>query len=224
MFASIAPRYDLANRLLSFGADGLWRRRLARLGGLQDGQHALDCACGTGDVALALKRAGGSEARVCAVDFCPQMLNLARRKSAARNLPVEYRQADILDLPYPDGSFDLVTIAFGVRNLADVPAGLGEMSRVLKPRGRLLVLEFGQPQLPLFKWPFYLYSRWVLPALGGLLTGSSQPYRYLHETASTFPHGSAFIELLKRVPALGQPVARPLITGVAYLYRAEKRP
>ncbi len=187
MFGRIASRYDLANRLLSGGRDVAWRRQLVAAATAGAPRDLLDLATGSGDVAFALGRAA-PEARITGADFCRPMLEEAERKKKALGggAQVVFQPADALALPFPSGSFDVVTIAFGLRNLADRARGLAEMRRVLRPGGRLLVLEFSQP----YAWfrPLYLlYLRRILPVLAGRVTGDRAAYVYLNESIEIFP-------------------------------------
>ena len=193
MFASIAPRYDLLNRLLSAGQDQRWRRALvARLPPLGHGDRVLDLCTGTGDVALAIADGAGGEAIVHASDFCEAMVARAPGKAARRRHPrgpaPAFLVADALALPYPAARFRAVTVAFGLRNIQDPPAALAEMARVLQPGGRLLVLEFSRPENRAFARLYRLYFFQVLPRLGRLLSGSPvDAYRYLPESVWAFP-------------------------------------
>jgi demethylmenaquinone methyltransferase/2-methoxy-6-polyprenyl-1,4-benzoquinol methylase len=217
MFGRIAGRYDLANRLLSGGRDVAWRRELvaaAISGGPRD---VLDLATGSGDVAFALGRAAPG-ARITGADFCRPMLEEAERKKAASGggANVVFQPADALALPFASGSFDVVTIAFGLRNLADRARGLSEMRRVLRPGGRLLVLEFSQPHA----WfrPFYLfYLRRILPAFAGRVTGDRAAYVYLNESIESFPGRAA---LAAEISAAGfqRVQARALTFGIVALH------
>src|SRR5204863_6325372 len=170
MFASIARRYDTANEVLSLGIHKGWRRAAVHLSGAAPGQRVLDCATGTGDLAREFKRAGGAGGEVIGTDFCAEMLESAPAKAARLGLEVKFEVADALALPYRDASFDVVSIAFGIRNVDDPLRCLREMARVVRPGGRVVVLEFGQPRGP-FGALFRAYSRTVMPAIGGLLTG-----------------------------------------------------
>jgi demethylmenaquinone methyltransferase / 2-methoxy-6-polyprenyl-1,4-benzoquinol methylase len=217
MFGRIAGRYDLANRLLSGGRDVAWRRRLVAAAVAGAPRDLLDLATGSGDVAFALGRAAPA-ARITGADFCLPMLAEAERKKAAAggSAHVAFQPADALALPFPAGSFDVVTIAFGLRNLADRARGLAEMRRVLRPGGRLLVLEFSQPQA----WfrPFYLfYLRRILPAFAGRVTGDRAAYVYLNESIESFPGRSA---LAAELAAAGfqRVTARALTFGIVALH------
>ncbi|MDQ6708428.1 MAG: bifunctional demethylmenaquinone methyltransferase/2-methoxy-6-polyprenyl-1,4-benzoquinol methylase UbiE [Acidobacteriota bacterium] len=188
MFGRVAHRYDLANHLLSFNIDRYWRartvRRVSRL--LQTpGTRALDLCCGTGDLLIALQRQ--RPAAVLGSDFCHPMLTAARAKVAARRLPARLFEADALRLPLADGSLDLITIAFGFRNLANYQRGLEELRRVLRSGGMVAILEFSQPPNRAFAQIYRLYSRHILPLIGGALSGSRDAYSYLPESVRKFP-------------------------------------
>ena len=187
MFAGIAGRYDLLNHLLSGNVDKRWRRQVARSlqSSLVEGARVLDVACGTGDLSLVLASAG--EARVVGLDFCRPMLEIARRKAEAGSRRVPFVEGDALRLPFADEAFDAVTIAFGLRNLAGVAEGLCELRRVLRPGGRVAVLEFSTPVLPGFRALFRFYFTRVLPRIGGLVSGSRGAYEYLPDSVSRFP-------------------------------------
>ncbi|MFP6901329.1 MAG: bifunctional demethylmenaquinone methyltransferase/2-methoxy-6-polyprenyl-1,4-benzoquinol methylase UbiE [Opitutales bacterium] len=196
-FAGIAPRYDLANHLLSFGLDFLWRRRLVRMATASQSTRVLDLATGSGDVAFALRAGLPAETAIIGLDFCQPMLDQAIRKAMSRGSPsnLEFLRGDCLDLPFDEESFDVVTIAFGLRNLEDRARGLSEMLRVLRPNGRLLVLEFSQP----YRWlrPMYcLYLKAILPIFAWLLTRDRKAYEYLGSSITGFPdRGSLSAEL-----------------------------
>ena len=217
MFARVAPRYDRANHLLSMGIDHGWRRAAVRFAELQPGERVLDTCCGTGDLALALTRAGGE---VVGTDFCPEMLTHAVTKSRAAGAP-RWLAADTMRLPFADDSFDLATVAFGIRNVEDPVAGLREMGRVVRPGGRVLVLEFCRPRLPGLRQAYLLYFRRVLPRLGRWISGDTEgAYDYLPDSVMKFPERGAFLELMSDA-GLESPRMRLLSGGIAALYRAE---
>lgn len=217
MFASIARRYDAANEVLSLGVHRGWRRAAVRLSGVLPGDRVLDCATGTGDLALAFKRAVGPSGEVVGTDFCAEMLASAPAKAERAGLPVRFEVADALALPYADASFDVASIGFGIRNVDDPMRCLREMARVVRPGGRVVVLEFGQPRGP-FGALFRAYSRQVMPAIGGLLTGNRAAYEYLPRTAAAFPAGDQFLALMDQAGAFAQRSASPLLAGTAYVY------
>ncbi|HET7749992.1 MAG TPA: bifunctional demethylmenaquinone methyltransferase/2-methoxy-6-polyprenyl-1,4-benzoquinol methylase UbiE [Terriglobales bacterium] len=222
MFSSIAPCYDLLNHLLSFNVDRLWWRRTARAFAhilIRSDARVLDLCCGTGDMAFALRRqAGQARPLILGADFSHPMLQRAARKSAGTSLC--WVEADALRLPLPDASLDLVTAAFGFRNLADYDAGLREIARVLRPGGEAGILDFGEPQG--FIGSIYrLYFRHILPKIGTVISGVEGPYQYLPASVERFP---APEQMLERMRAAGFREASwaPCTFGIAGLYRARK--
>ena len=212
LFGSIAGRYDLANHLLSGGLDFLWRRRAARIVRGWAPERILDLATGSGDVALTLRRAVPN-ALVVGADFCVPMLRESLRKGSALVIA-----ADGLALPFAAGSFDAVTVAFGLRNMASWPGALAEMRRVLRPGGHALILDFSVPPPPL-RWVYRPYLHHVLPAIAGLVTGERAAYEYLGESIEKFPSGQAMRELLEQV-GFEEPAAERLTGGIVSLYTA----
>ncbi|HEX8697429.1 MAG TPA: bifunctional demethylmenaquinone methyltransferase/2-methoxy-6-polyprenyl-1,4-benzoquinol methylase UbiE, partial [Myxococcaceae bacterium] len=217
MFSSIATRYDVTNEVLSFGIHRLWRRAAVRYSGAKPGDSVLDCATGTGDLALVFKRKVGDSGRVVGTDFCPEMLESAPSKAQKEGLKVEFQVADAMALPFADATFDVASIAFGIRNVDDPVKCLKEMARVVKPGGRVVVLEFGQPQGP-FGALFRFYSKTIMPAIGGLLTGNRAAYEYLPRTAAAFPAGERFLQLMDQAGAYRERVANPMTFGTSYVY------
>jgi demethylmenaquinone methyltransferase/2-methoxy-6-polyprenyl-1,4-benzoquinol methylase len=199
MFARVAHRYDLANHLLSFNIDRRWRAHTVRRAGpilQREGARALDICCGTGDLALALGEA--SSGVVIGSDFCHPMLVAAGDKIARRRARVPLFEADALRLPLGDASLDLITVAFGFRNLANYEAGLAEMRRVLRPGGMAAILEFSRPPNPLFARLYNFYARRILPWIGGALSGSRDAYRYLPESVARFPTAPELADDMRR--------------------------
>ena len=189
MFAGVAPRYDLLNRVLSGRLDGLWRRAAARAVGAAPGQEVLDLCCGTGDQAVAIARRG---ARVVAADFCLPMLALAQGKLASGSDRPRIASADALSLPFGSERFDGVTVSFGLRNVADLDGALAEILRVLKPGGRLVVLECAVPRSGLVRVPYMFYFTRILPRIGALLSPRGSAYVYLPSSVLEFPLREAF--------------------------------
>ena len=188
LFAAVAPRYDLINDLQSFGLHRVWKRRLVRLASVRPGEHALDVCCGTGDVTFALAR---EDAEATGFDFSAPMLDVARRRAAAllgsfRAAP-RFIQGDALCLPFADASFDIVTISYGLRNLADIDRGLRELTRVLRPGGRLLVLDFGKPELLVWRRLYFTYLRWCVPVFGRLFCGDADTHGYILDSLQKYP-------------------------------------
>ncbi|HEY3175585.1 MAG TPA: bifunctional demethylmenaquinone methyltransferase/2-methoxy-6-polyprenyl-1,4-benzoquinol methylase UbiE [Candidatus Polarisedimenticolia bacterium] len=209
MFSSIAARYDLLNRVLSLGSDQDWRRRTCDELGISPGEMAADLCCGTGDLALAIARRG---ARVAGVDFSRGMLAIARGKGVER-----LAEADCLRLPFRRGTFDLVTVAFGVRNFADLDAGLREIHAVLKPGGRVGILEFAAPPGPVFRRFYLAYLRWVVPSLGAIVSGRRSAYVYLSSSIRGFPDQPK-MEGILRAAGFASVTHIDFARGIAALY------
>ena len=216
MFAEVAPGYDRANRALSFGVDVWWRRRTVRVTGVVAGERGLDVCSGTGDLCFALARAGAS---MTGADFCAPMLVRAMQKRPAGG--AAFVAADALALPFASHRFDFATIAFGIRNVADPAAALREMVRVVRPGGRVVVLEFTKPRMPLFGAAYRFYFRRILPRLGAWISGARNgAYRYLHDSVMAFPERDEFLALM-RAAGLASPRFGLLTGGVAAIYRGE---
>jgi demethylmenaquinone methyltransferase/2-methoxy-6-polyprenyl-1,4-benzoquinol methylase len=217
MFTQIAPRYDVTNDVLSMGTHRLWRKTAVRLSKVKAGDAVLDCATGTGDLAIDFKRAVGPTGRVKGTDFNAAMLSTAPAKAKAQGLDIDFEVADAMKLPYPGQQFDVSSISFGIRNVDDPKVCLTELARVVKPGGRVVVLEFGQPT-GLFGAIFKLYSRFVMPLIGQALTGNRAAYEYLPRTAAAFPAGDTFVELMRSAGVFSEQSAHPLMSGLAYVY------
>jgi demethylmenaquinone methyltransferase/2-methoxy-6-polyprenyl-1,4-benzoquinol methylase len=215
MFDAIAPRYDLANHLLSGGIDVWWRQRATEIVRAWQPARVLDLATGSGDLALALARKL-PQAEVTAADFSAEMLAIARRKGVERTVV-----ADAMKLPFEDRSFDCVTVAFGLRNMADWGAALREMARVLSASGHLLVLDFSLPSGVLRRaYDVYLHN--VLPRLAGVITGREDAYQYLGASIEQFPSGAEMTDLIE-ANGFRSATARPLTGGIATIYTAARR-
>jgi demethylmenaquinone methyltransferase/2-methoxy-6-polyprenyl-1,4-benzoquinol methylase len=214
LFSRIADRYDFANSVLSLGCDSLWRANVGAAVKRWAPAVILDLATGSGVLAQELQRQIPG-ARVVGADFCAPMLTVARRRGIA-----ELVVADGLALPFQDGRFDVVTIAFGLRNMASYDGALDEMSRVLRPGGHLLILDFSLPNPPLLTL-YRLYLHHVLPVLAGWLTGEPEAYHYFAGSIEGFPKGQAMVELLRRCQFLNCD-ARPLSLGVVTVYTGQK--
>ncbi|HEX3558233.1 MAG TPA: bifunctional demethylmenaquinone methyltransferase/2-methoxy-6-polyprenyl-1,4-benzoquinol methylase UbiE [Pyrinomonadaceae bacterium] len=217
MFGRIAGRYDFLNHLLSGNVDRSWRRLVTRTlrPSLVESARVLDVACGTGDLSLMLASAGARS--VVGLDFCRPMLEIARRKASEGTLSVQFIEGDALRLPFADESFDVATIAFGLRNLSSVEEGLRELRRVLRPGGLLTVLEFSSPVVPGFRVLFRFYFARVLPRLGGLVSGSRGAYEYLHDSVLNFPDQKRLAALMREAD-FEEVEYRNLTGGIAALH------
>jgi len=220
MFSEISPRYDLLNHVLSLGMDRRWRRTAVGMARPEGARRILDLASGTGDLAFEFLRAPGFEGEVLGLDFSQEMVHRARKKAAARHLSAraQFRSGDALDIPEPDGYFDLVSVGFGVRNFEDLEKGLLEAHRVLTPGGRLVVLEFfRKKENPLVAW----YMDHVLPRVGRWISGSPSAYVYLRRTKQGFLSPDEFVALLHSL-GFRPVVVRTLTAGIAHAIVATK--
>lgn len=219
MFAAIAGRYDLNNRIHSLGLDLVWRKRAVRLARVRPTDDVLDVACGTGDLTLALARA--KPCRIVGVDFTEEMLEIAREKSQRLNsnatIP-QYMQGDALALPFEARSFDVVSIAFGIRNVADPAKALREFHRVLRPGGRLVILEFTQPRNPVARWLNDVYTKRIMPATATIIAqDDTGAYHYLPKSVETFLDAEAMSRLLSE-NHFTSPRIHPQTFGVCTIY------
>jgi demethylmenaquinone methyltransferase/2-methoxy-6-polyprenyl-1,4-benzoquinol methylase len=232
LFAAIAPRYDLINDLQSFGLHRWWKRRLIQLAGVRPGEHALDLCCGTGDLAFALARQG---AQVVGLDFSAAMLAVAQarfrerlRAASAPNRPhpatgnPQFLRGDALNLPFADASFHIVTIGYGLRNLADFELGLREMSRVAKPGGRMLVLDFGKPAHALWRAVFFTHLKWFVPQFGKIFCGDPATYAYILESLKHYPAQEGVAAKMRELRCAHVCVMN-LLGGVMSINYGEKR-
>lgn len=223
MFGQIVPRYDLLNHLLSMNIDRYWRARtVARVSHLlnKPGARVLDVCCGTGDLTLALQ-ARGRDATVYGSDFCHPMVVAAHRKAEQREMHSRLFEADALELPIADASLDLVTAAFGFRNLANYQRGLEELRRILKPGGLVAILEFSTPPNPLLAQLYGFYSRNLLPVIGGCLSGSKEAYSYLPESVRKFPDAGALAIQMRAVGFTNVRFER-MTAGIVALHLGER--
>ncbi len=198
MFAEIAPRYDFLNHILSLNIDKRWRRFVLKKVSdrlRQPGARALDLCCGTADLSLEL----GGAAETIGLDFCHPMLKIGLEKVRRTSLPITLVEGDALRVPLPDDSFDVVTIAFGLRNLESVEGGLREIRRLLRPEGRAAVLEFSKPCVPVLRSAFSFYFTRVLPMIGNAISGSSFAYRYLPDSVESFPGQDRLSNLMREI-------------------------
>lgn len=222
MFGEISGRYDFLNHFLSGGVDYYWRRRTVRRTRLEPGIPVLDVCTGTGDLALAFWRRGKGQVPVVGADFTHEMLQLARRKVPSRmtaaKAPLEFLEADAQALPFGDGLFQVVSVAFGLRNVTDTRRGLREMARVCRPGGRVMVLEFSLPENRLIRGAYRWYFRNILPRIGQLLARNSHAaYEYLPQSVAEFPQGAELAGMMAEC-GLTSVTWTPLTCGIATLY------
>lgn len=220
MFDAISPKYDLLNRVFSLGIDQGWRRKVIRMIGAEPVKDLLDVATGTADLAIL---ASSVAEHVTGVDISDGMLAQGRVKVERKGLQtrITLQQADSTALPFADGSFDAVTVAFGVRNYEDLERGLREMLRVLRPGGRLFILEFSKPQRTPMRQLFRFYFHRVMPIVGRTVSKDSAAYSYLPKSVEAFPEGQRFLELLT-VAGGREAQARPVTGGIATIYSTRK--
>src|SRR6266404_1018501 len=220
MFAEIAPRYDFLNHALSLNVDKRWRRFVVQKVGdclQRSGAVALDLCCGTADLSLEL----GALAPTIGVDFCHPMLKLGLEKLSRTTLPIQLVEGDALNVPFGDSMFDVVTVAFGLRNVDGIEAGLSELYRLLKPGGRAAILEFSHPQLPVFRAMFQFYFSRLLPRIGNAVSGSASAYQYLPDSVQAFPDRKKLASLMRSV-GFSDVRYYNLFGGVACLHLGDK--
>ncbi len=223
MFDRISPKYDALNHLLSFNIDKVWRKKTAKAVAKSQPNTILDLATGTADLAIAVAKRN-PQAQVIGMDISEKMLDIGKEKVMHQNLAnqIELSLGDAAALPFEDDSFDAVTVAFGVRNFEDLGKGLSEISRVLKPGGQAVILEFSMPERFPVKQLYHFYFRRLLPFIGKLISKDSSAYAYLPASVERFPKPKAFLELLAQ-HGLIRGTVRPLTFGIATLYCAERR-
>lgn len=218
MFSKVAAKYDKANSVLSVGIHHLWRKKLVSLSGANTGMKVLDCATGTGDLAIEFKKTVGAQGEVVGTDFCKEMLEPAPAKAKAQNLDIQFELADVTQLQYPNQKFDIASISFGIRNVSNPIQALQELARVTKPGGKVMVLEFGQMQMPVVSELYNFYSQKILPKIGGLVTGQGEAYEYLQKSSAAFPCKEQFIDLMKQSGSFSKMSFTPVSFGIAYIY------
>jgi len=222
IFSTIAGRYDRANHILSLGLDKGWRRRLVRSAALQPGELLLDLCTGTADLIIEFSKFE-LDSEIIGIDLSSEMLQVGQKKLRAltSRKKIELIKADVLNLPLMDQSVDVISIAFGLRNLANIQEGLSEMVRVLRPGGRLIILELSLPRHRVWRAIYSFYLKNLMPVFAAWIAGSRAPYRYLHDSICAFPSPSEILAQMTRA-GLHKPECNLLLGGVAVIYRAEK--
>lgn len=221
IFSDVAKSYDTANNAMTFGLAHLWRRKLVKLSNTPKDGSVLDCATGTGDLAIEFKKALGKGSNVVGIDFCKEMLDFAPGKAKSKNLDVAFSLGDVLDLKFEDESFNTVTIAYGIRNVENTVGGLTEMWRTVKPGGKLLVLETGEGS-GVFSIPIGIYTKYVIPVLGGFISKKKHAYSYLSSSSQAFPSKDKFIDMCNELPNVKRASYKTLMFGASYIYIIEK--
>ena len=221
MFDNVSDNYDFLNRVLTFGIDVRWRKKVVKIVRDQQAKNVLDIATGTGDLAIMLAQAGIE--KVTGLDLSPGMLEVGKKKVAQKKLDnvVDMIVGDSENLPFDDASFDAITVGFGVRNFENLEKGLSEIYRVLKPGGSFVVLETSQPEVFPIKQGYQIYSKYVIPTLGKLFSKDKKAYSYLPESAAVFPYGEAFNNILLKTGFSTSKVF-PQNMGIATIYHAIK--
>lgn len=224
MFDNIAHRYDFLNHFLSLGIDKIWRKKMiAELAPIQP-SLVLDVATGTGDVAInTIKQLNINSLNIVGLDISPEMLNVGKKKIVAEQMAerIEMIVGDSENLPFESNKFDAITVAYGVRNFENLERGLSEMQRVLKPNGKLVVLEFSKPRIFPFKQLFNFYFRFILPIIGKVTSKDSRAYAYLYESVQVFPDGSDFVKVLDKT-GFKQTTCKALTLGICSIYTGLK--
>lgn len=223
MFSQVAKRYDVANDMLSIGIHHLWRKSLVKWSEVKLGNKVLDCATGTGDLAIEFKKRVGAQGEVIGTDFCKEMLASAPQKALQNNFMIQFETADVTALPYANKSFDICSISFGIRNVQDPIKALQEMARVTRSSGNVMILEFGQPSIWGLKQAYQFYSEKVLPYIGGLITGQKDAYQYLQNSSAQFPCGADFLKLVEASNAYQKAEYKSLSFGICYAYKLKPK-
>lgn len=223
MFDRIAHRYDLLNRLLSFGQDVIWRKKVSKHLKHIPNQHVLDIATGTADLLLSVFQKNPVVKSGIGIDLAEKMLDIGRQKISERKLDnkLSLKIGDAMNIPFPENSFDAVMIAFGIRNVVDLQKSLGEMHRILNKHGRAIILEFSLPKNSLIRAIYLFYFRKVLPRIGAIISRDVYAYQYLNETVESFPYGKDFCDLM-RMAGFKQVKSTPLTFGIATIYQGDK--
>jgi demethylmenaquinone methyltransferase/2-methoxy-6-polyprenyl-1,4-benzoquinol methylase len=224
MFNRISSRYDFLNRLLSLGQDVVWRKRICQYLPDQNCLKLLDVACGTADVLISVYKSTPQKVKLIGIDLAKSMLELGRRKvyPLKSNQQITLIPADALSIPFKAESFDAVTIAFGIRNVVNLTQALDQMFQVLKPHGRLLILEFSLPENKIIQRLYLIYFRKILPRIGAVISGDRKAYYYLNKTVETFPFNQALVKIIKST-GFKKVDVMPLTFGIVSLYIADKK-
>lgn len=218
-FGLISQGYDRANDVMTAGLLRQWRARLVALSGASPGADVLDTATGTGDLAFAFERRPGASGTIIGLDFCLEMLDVAKQKARQRHSNVTWMVGDVLHLPYASQCFDIAAIAYGIRNVEAPLTALRELARVVKPGGAVLILETGSPPPGLWRTLYSAYFKTLLPVIGGVIAGHKGPYQFLQRSSLTFPSGSQFLDWMHQTGGFQSAMYERLLGGVSYVYK-----
>jgi len=218
-FALISQGYDRANEVMTAGLLRKWRVRLVALSGASPGADVLDTATGTGELAFVFEQHLGASGTIIGLDFCPEMLDVAKQKALQRQSSVAWVIGDVLHLPYASKRFDIAAMAYGIRNVETPIAALQELARVVKPGGVVLILETGSPPPGLWRTLYSAYFKTVLPVIGGMISGHKGPYQFLQHSSLLFPSGSQFLDWMHQTGRFQDSMYECLLGGVSYLYK-----
>lgn len=199
MFSDIAPKYDFFNDVISFGMHRLWKRFVVEKADLKEGNKALDLCTGTGDIAFRLSRKVGKTGEVTGIDFVQGMLDIANSRIKEKNNlgKISFQLGDAMDLQFGENTFDAVTVGYGLRNVKDIPKAIAEMKRVAKPGGRIISLDLGKPELPVYKEIYYFYFYYIMPAITSFFQGKRDAYKYLPNSLDEFPAQEGLVKIMK---------------------------
>jgi len=212
MFADISAKYDILNDLLSLGTHRIWKRKFVKLSNVNSNSKVLDIATGTGDIAYLFSE---KTQHVTGIDFTPEMIDIAKKRFKDTN--INFLIADVLELPFEDNCFNIVSISFGIRNVDDITQAIKEMHRVLKSNGKMMILEFGQA-IPPFSYVYNFYSKYVIPIIGKMVSKNQFAYNYLPESAARFPSGNDFVLIIDDLNLFDNVKMYRLFCGIAYIY------
>lgn len=223
LFSSVAHGYDKANDAMTFGLAHRWRKQLVEWSGAKSGDRVLDCATGTGDLAIVFKKTVGAQGQVTGTDFCAEMLEKAPPKAVAKGLDIKFQLADAMNLPFTDGQFDIASIAYGIRNVSDPQKAVFEMARAVKSGGVVMVLETGDAPENGLKKAYEFYFRQIIPRIGGWVTGQRYAYEYLNRSSRGFPSRERFIDVMQSTGAFKSCEYKVLFGGASFMYKGTKK-
>jgi demethylmenaquinone methyltransferase / 2-methoxy-6-polyprenyl-1,4-benzoquinol methylase len=222
LFSDISKSYDSANDAITFGMARAWRKKLVQWSEAKAGDEILDIATGTGDLAFDFFNYTKKQAKVIGVDFCEPMLEIAKDKAVAKLSNIEFKWGDACDLQFADSSFDIVSISYGIRNVADLEKAIQEMHRILKPGGRLMILETGSKDSGILSPFVNAYASYIMPIVGGMISGKKSAYKYLSESSSQFPSGNNLIFKLKKSADFKTAEFKKILGGASFIYKLTK--